>query len=323
MRRAPGVRLHLEDRRRLLRLSSDPGTPSRVVRRARMVLRASDGATNEQIALELRTSPGTVALWRRRFLGHGVAGIARDAPRPGRPTVISDNQIESIVLTTFHRRPPTRAYWSARLLARDSGVSKSSVQRIWRSRGISPRLSPRLRARGTGFDFVGQVTDLVGVYLGPSERAIAFSTDGRLPARRTGLLSFGGSTPAERRRRREELLDFLRVTDRETPRSFEVHLLVDGRVAPLPVPVELWLRRHPRFHLHPVRRDVTGRSLIDALVDGFAERRSGAGRLSSPHRLNHALRAHLGPRRRNSAPFVWTATSDEIRGPGTRATIHR
>jgi len=288
-----------------------------------MVLRANDGATNEQIAAELLTSPGTVALWRQRFLGHGVAGIARDAPRPGRPTVISDDQVDSVVRATLHRAPPAGAFWSSRTLARDSGLSKSTVQRIWKSRGIKTRSSPRPRHRRTGLDFVGQVTDLVGVYLGPSQRAIAFSTDERLPPQGTALLALGGSTPSERLRRREELLDFLRVTDRETPRTFEIHLLVDGRVAPLPVPVELWLRRHPRIHLHPVRRDVTGRSLIDALVDGFAQRRIGAGGASNPHRLNYALRGHLGPRRRRSASFVWTATSDEIRGIGTVAGVHR
>jgi transposase len=323
MRRAPSVKLHSEDRRRLLSIAQDREVPARIALRARVVLRAAEGGTNRRIAQELRTNPATAARWRQRFLVHGVAGIVKDAPRPGRPPRIPDSRIQAAVRATLTRKPPDRAVWSARSLARDTGLSKSTVQRIWRARGINPGRRPPPERSEAGFEFVGRITDLVGVYLSLFERVVAFSTDERLPGRRLSALGGLPLSPPRPPTRRAELLAFLKVTDRETPQGLDVHLMVDRRFAPPSPPIERWLSLHPRFHLHILPADAVGRDFFDDLVGGFSKRRTRPGAPSSPYRLQNALREHFRSARRSPTPFVWTATADEIRGLPPRASIRR
>ncbi len=194
------------------------------------------------------------------------------------------------------------------------GLSKSTVQRIWKARGIGPSRRPRPERTDAGLEFVGRVTDLVGVYLSLFERVVAFSTDERLPERK--LATHGGfpHPPPRPPNRGAELLAFLKVTDRETPQALDVHLMVESRFAPPPQAVERWLSLHPRFHLHILAGDSVGRDFFDDLVGGFSKRRARPGAPSSPHRLQNALREHFRTVRGSPRPFVWTATAEEIRG---------
>ncbi|MCI4362303.1 MAG: helix-turn-helix domain-containing protein [Thermoplasmata archaeon] len=314
MRKSAAVRLHWEQRHQLLAVAESPTTPPRVALRARIALRASDGAPNTLIARELRTNPATVALWRRRFLSHGVAGVARDAPRSGRPPTISAERIQEVLnaASDVHGSPEGRV--SVRRVAQRVGLSKSTVQRICHTHGLlgARRRPPRVSDRGMGF--LETVTDLVGLYVNPPGKAVAFSTDERLravvpPSR--GLLTSGIRPTANQA---QEFRAFLQMMDRETPSVLEVHLLLDSRMSPVPPEVDHWLSRHPRFHIHPLPRDRVGLTLMDRLIDGFSRRKDRPGASASAHRLKYALRDHLRRNRDPLATFVWTATSGEIRG---------
>lgn len=163
-------------------------------------------------------------------------------------------------------------------------------------------------------DFLEAVTDLVGLYVNPPGRAVAFSTDERVRPRTAGSASFAIPELATPRDQAAEFRSFLQMMDRETPRVLDVHMLVDSRLIPVPPAVEQWLDRHPRFHLHALPADRVGLTLMDRLIDGFSRRKDRPGASASAHRLKYALRDHLRRNKDPLATFVWTATSGEIRG---------
>lgn len=311
MRRAPVVALHWQERREVERLAQAPASPPRRRFRARIVLRASEGASNKEIAGELRTDPATVARWRHRFLLHGVAGIVRDAPRTGRPRSVPDAAVGQVIRLTLEHEGQKTARWSTRHLADLTGISRSTVHRIWKAQRIGthrPRIPP---GGGRGLDFLSKVTDMVGLYLDPPERALAFSTDERLRSSRLGSSELRALRNAERRDRGIEFRAFLQVLDRETPSPLDLHLLLDSRQAPGPPLLQRWLGQHPRFHLHYLPSDPSGETLIDRLVAEFSRRRPRTGESPSAQRLRQGIRDHFRSHRGTPAPFVWTTTARE------------
>jgi transposase len=296
----------------LVSLSRGPSTPPRVAFRARVVLRASSGAQNREIAEELHTSPGTVALWRRRFIAQRVPGIERDAPRPGRPSAIPASSIQALVRATVERRAPTGAPWTTRSLARAMGVSKSTVSRVWQSRRIHPQGSggaePPRRS-----EFVDRVTDFVGLYLNPPERAMAFCVDETARSTSLDLRERHAIEALREPDRGARFLSFLQAVDRETPKGFELHLVLDRLLAPTSPTVQRWLARHPRFQLHFLPTDPKRPNLIDHWFGEFTKKRIRANAYPSVTRLHQAIQAHLGGGGSFAVPFTWTATSEEIR----------
>ncbi len=305
MRRALSVPLPERDRRALESLLASPETSARLRTRASIVLRAAQGETNERIARELETDPGTAGRWRRRYLLHGIPGIVKDSPRPGRPVSMTDSKW-AYIRAARERPAPSGTPWSTRTLARDTGVSKSTIQRIWRAREFRPRPAAAPTAAGAGMRFVEKVVDMVGLYLDSPERAIAFATDERIRTPRV----WGGDLRVLAKFRQEnpgvEFRAFLQVIDRETPGPLDVHLLVDGRLAPLTPELGRWLSQHPRFHLHYLPWDRTGLTLVDRLVARFSQRRGRRGEPPSAQRLRHAIREHFQTGRESPGPFVWT-----------------
>ena len=314
MRRAPEVRLHRTDRSALAEFAASPSTPPRVALRARAILRAADGAENLAIARELGRSPATVARWRHRYLIQGLAGVTADAPRPGRPPVIPDATIRSIVRATLSRPPPRGRYWTVRGLAREVGVSKSSIHRIWRSQRLDPRRSSSPPPPSGGLGFLDRVTDMVGLYLNPPERAIAFSTDERARGSILGRGQRRAIAGVRRRSEGAELRAFLQTIDRETPKALDLHLLVDSRLVPSSPELQQWLTRHPRIYLHYLPSDQLGQTLIDRLVAEFSKKRVRPDTFPSVQRLHRALREHLRSTQAVPRPFVWAAPAQEIRG---------
>jgi transposase len=304
----------------LRELTSESGSNPRVAFRSRIVLRAAAGARNHDIANELHTSPGTVARWRRRFLVQRVPGIERDAPRPGRPPSIPASSIQALIRATLERSAPDGSPWTARSLARAMGVSKTTVHRLWQARRIRPRGSSSVD-RSSPSEFVDRVTDFVGLYLNPPERAMAFCVDEK------------GRTSALDRRERDairrvpepdrgaQFLSFLQAVDRETPPGFELHLVLDRLLAPTSPTVQRWLVRHPRFSLHFIPADATRPNAIDRWFGEFTKKRARGPSFPSVARLRRSIQSHLGSSGFLAGPFVWTATSDEIRSRAGRPII--
>ncbi|HTS32970.1 MAG TPA: helix-turn-helix domain-containing protein [Thermoplasmata archaeon] len=321
MRVAPSVRLHRKEWRELRALAENSAAPGRLRLRARVVLRAAEGVPNQKIAAELGTDPGTVGRWRRRFLLHGTPGVLRDAPRSGRPPSVPNSKVELVIHKALDREDPTGRRWSVRRLAEATGVSRSTVQRIVRARGAPPSRRHPVSEGGRGMGFLDQVTDMVGVYLNPPERAIAFSTDERAGAPRLGRAGLRSLDELRRRGQAEEFRAFLQVIERETPSPLDVHLLLDSRLAPAPPELTRWLTQHPRFHLHYLPSDRAGLTLVDRLVSEFSRRRVRPGESPSAQRLRHAIREHFRRGRGVPGPFVWTTSGEDIRTPSPRPGI--
>jgi len=149
--------------------------PAGLVRRAKIILLSAEGNTNVEIAQQLETSKNTVSLWRRRFLAQGIAGLY-DELRPGRPRPISDERIAQLVRKTLKTKPKAGTHWSIRQIAAETGLSKSTVHRIWQAFGLQPHRQRHFKLSNDPF-FVEKVRDIVGLYLNPPENAVVLCVD--------------------------------------------------------------------------------------------------------------------------------------------------
>lgn len=125
----------------LERWSRRPKSPHSIAQRARIVLLAADDMSNKDVAEKVGVNPATVLKWRKRFLESRLDGLI-DEPRSGAPRKITDADVEAVVVRTLEERPTDATHWSTRDLAAKSGMSASSVGRIWAECGGSCRRSP-------------------------------------------------------------------------------------------------------------------------------------------------------------------------------------
>jgi len=130
-RAAVEIELSEEEERRLRAVLRTPSASQQQAVRARIVLRAAEGATNTEIAAEAGVSLPTVGLWRRSFSERGLAGLM-DAPRSGRPRRIDDDEVQRVLALTLEPPPDGTTHWSVRRLAKATGISPTTVHRIWR-----------------------------------------------------------------------------------------------------------------------------------------------------------------------------------------------
>jgi transposase len=144
------------------------GTPQSVALRARIVLRAAAGLPNSQTAKEEGTSRPTVIFWRKRFQQGGPAALSEIAPGRGRKLTYGADRVKAVVEATTQTRPRGATHWSVRTMARAQGVSPSTVRRIWVAHGLQPHRTKR---------FSEKLTDVVGLYLNPPDRAIVLCVD--------------------------------------------------------------------------------------------------------------------------------------------------
>lgn len=179
-RPAPALVLTDADRVSLKRLCRRRTTAQALALRARIVLACGEGHTNKAVAQDLGVDQGTVAKWRRRFIDRGPDGLY-DEPKPGVPRSITDEQVEDLIIRTLETRPknprPKNAtHWSSRLMAQETGISTSSVQRIWRAFGLQPHRAETFKL-STDPLFIEKVRDVVGLYLEPPARAVVLCVD--------------------------------------------------------------------------------------------------------------------------------------------------
>ena len=282
MRRARPIELSEDERKTLEQWSRGRLTAVRVVQRAKIVLLAATGMENKAIARELGVGRDTVATWRLRFGEKRLAGIVKDAPRGGRTPTRRAQMTKRIVNTTLRGGPKDATHWSTRGLAKELGVGRSMVQRVWKMHGLKPH---RVRTFKLSNDkrFVEKMQDIVGLYLDPPERALVLCCDekGQIQAldrtqpglpikkgrcgtmthdyKRNGTTTlFAALELAEgkligscmKRHRHQEWLAFLKLIDAQTPADLDLHLIVDNYATHKHPKVKAWLTRHPRFHVH-------------------------------------------------------------------------
>ncbi len=338
------VRLSPEDRARLDGWVADRNSPQKLVWRARIVLLWADGAGLTDVVRATGKTKKTAYRWRQRYLEQGVAGLTRDATRPGRKKPLSAAVIKRVVDMTLHEKPPAGTHWSVRKMAKAVGLSHTSVQRIWAAHGLKPHLTRTFKLSNDPH-FAEKVQDVVGLYLDPPDKALVLCVDEKsqiqaldrtqpgLPLKkgRAGTMTHDykrhGTTTlfaaldvatgkvigeCMPRHRHQEFLRFLRTVDRQTPKSLDLHLIIDNYATHKHPKVKLWLKRHPRFQLHFTPTSASWLNLVErffGLITADAIRR---GVFKSVADLQKAIANYLDHHNVDPKPFVWTAPVHHI-----------
>jgi transposase len=332
------------DRARLERLVADRNTPRKVAWRAEIVLASADGLGTMAIMRRTGKAKPTVWRWQERYLEAGVDGLARDKTRPGRKKPLS-SQVKLAVLTkTAAERPPDATHWSARTMARAVGLSHRSVQRIWAEAGLKPHLVRTFKLSNDP-QFAEKVTDVVGLYLNPPDKALVLCVDEKsqiqaldrtqpgLPLKKgraatmthdykrhgttTLFAALDAKTGAvigqcQPRHRAAEFLRFLRTIDRNTAKHLEVHLIIDNYSTHKTEAVKAWLAKHPRFKMHFIPTSSSWLNLVERFFAEITRKRIRRGVFTSVAELEVAIHDYLNTHNADPKPFVWTKSADVI-----------
>ena len=333
-----------EQRRTLETWIQARNTPQKVVFRSRIVLLAANGRPNRRIASELETSRPTVILWRRRFVEGGPVALTEDEPGRGRKSGVKPEKVKQIVEATLHSCPANATHWSVRTMAAAQGVSPATVQRIWDAHGLQPHRSETFKL-SRDKRFVEKLTDVVGLYLNPPDKALVLCFDEKsqiqaldrtqpgLPMKkgRCGTMTHDykrhGTTTlfaalnvldgtvigdCMARHRHQEFLKFLRKIDRETPAHLLLHLILDNYSAHKHEAVQRWLKRHRRFQLHFTPTSSSWLNLVERWFREITDKRIRRGSFHSVSELEQAIRDYLAHNNQQPKPFVWTASVAKI-----------
>jgi transposase len=319
-------------------------TPQSVAVRARIVLLAAAGESNSRIARTLGVARPTVILWRSRFAAGGTAALTETRPGRGRKPQISAAKIKAIVQATTQTTPPGQTHWSCRTMAKAQGVSPATVQRIWDAHGLKPHRVRTFKLSNDPY-FTEKLTDVVGLYLNPPEKAIVLCVDEKsqiqaldrtqasLPMKKgragtmthdykrngtttlfAALSTLDGSVVGQclPRHRHQEFLKFLRTLEREFPGDRELHLIVDNYRTHKHANVDAWLAKHPRFHLHFTPTSSSWLNLVERWFRELTEKAIRRGVFHSVPDLTTAINAYLTAHNNDPKPFTWTASIETI-----------
>jgi transposase len=331
------------EREELERLARSRTVGAAMAFRARIILACAKGLENLEVAEQLGVNKHTVGKWRRRFVASRLDGLF-DEPRPGRPRLVSDADVERIVDTTLHKDPVAATHWSSRMLARQLGVSATSVQRVWRAFGLQPHRAESFSLSKDPL-FIEKVRDIVGLYMSPPDNAIVLCVDEKSqmqaldrsspllpmqpthPERRTATYSRHGTTSlfaaldiatgrvigkTFRRHRATEFVQFLGEIDRAVPSELDLHLVMDNYATHKTPEVKRWLLRHPRFHVHFTPTSSSWLNMVESFFSIVERRVTKRGVHRSKQALEKDVRAFLEAHNGDPRPFVWTKTADQI-----------
>ena len=314
-----------------------------LAQRARMVLASAEGLSNLAVAERVGVTPQTVGKWRRRFLAAGPGGLL-DEPRPGVPRSISDEQIERVIVTTLEESPRDATHWSTRAMAERTGLSQSSISRIWRAFSLAPHRSETWKLSKDPL-FIDKVHDVVGLYLDPPERALVLCVDEKsqiqaldrsapilpmlpgTPARAThddtrhgttslfAALDVGSGRVYEQLHSRHRAIEFgrfLRHLDAQVPPELDVHLILDNYATHKTPQIRRWLARHSRFHLHLTPTGASWLNQVERFFSELTTKRLRRGSHRSVLALRRDIREWVALWNESPRPFAWTKTADEI-----------
>jgi len=341
---AQQILLEPSNRFELQRWVNAHGTPQQVTQRCRIILAATGGRQDNEIAEDMQINFKTVALWRGRFLKEGIDCLWEVASGRGRKPSCPMAKVAAIIDATLQTKPAGATHWSCRSMAKKQGVSKATVNRIWQSHQIKPH-----RTKGFKLSrdprFLEKLTDVVGLYLNPPQKALVLCIDEKshiqaldrtqpgLPLKkgRCGTMTHdykrNGTTTlfaalevaqgkvvgqCYARHRHQEFLKFLGRLDDEFPDDLQLHVVMDNYGTHKHPRVQRWLKRHPRFITHFIPTSSSWLNLVERWFGELTGKRIRRGVFVSVDDLKMAIEEFLSAWNADPKPFVWTATVDSI-----------
>jgi transposase len=334
-----------EEREQLVRWSRRRKSSQALALRSRIVLACADGADNKTVASQLGCAPATVGKWRSRFVEHRLDGLADEA-RPGRPATVTADQVEDVVVATLESTPPNATHWTRAKMAERTGLSKSTIGRIWKAFDLKPHRAEGFKLSNDPL-FIEKVYDIVGLYLDPPEAAVVLSVDEKsqvqalarsqpafpmmpgMPEKRThdyvrhGTTSLFAALNVEdgtvisalhRRHRASEFKKFLAKIDTEVPDHLQIHLICDNYGTHKHPTVNKWLQAHPRFHMHFTPTYASWINQVERLFAYVTADLLQRSDHRSVQALEADIRTWVNAWNQNPKPFVWTKTADQILG---------
>jgi transposase len=350
-RKASTINLTEDERDFLQRLVRRRKVALADAQRAEIILRSADGLNNCRIARVVGVTRETVRKWRGRFVRHRLDGLD-DEPRCGTPRKIGDKRIEDIVTKTLESKPKDATHWSTRGMAKASGVSASTVHRIWRAFSLQPHRAETFKL-STDPQFVEKVRDIVGLYLDPPEKALVICVDEKsqiqaldrtqplLPMRpgqierRTHDYNRHGTTTlfagliaavtAEtkiragtvigtcmQRHRAQEFRKFLEEVERNVPDGLDVHVVMDNASSHKTKLIRNWFARRPHWHQHFTPTSSSWINQVERFFALVAEKQIKRGAHKSVKQLVAAIQTFITQHNKNPRPLRWTKSADDI-----------
>ena len=339
----PALNLTAAERETLQNWSRRPKSAQALALRARMILQCAQGATNTQVAEHIHVRKQTVGKWRQRFVERRLDGLL-DEPRPGTPRKVSDAEVERVLTMTLESTPQDATHWSTRSLAKESGLSRSTVNRIWRAFALQPHRSETFKLSKDPL-FIDKVRDIVGLYMNPPDRALVLCVDEKsqiqaldrtqplLPMRpgqverRTHDYARHGTTSlfaaldvktgtvigeCHRRHRSMEFRKFLDTIEQAVPQPLDVHLVLDNYGTHKTATIRRRLAKRPRFHVHFTPTSASWINLVERWFAALTDKQIRRGVHRSVRELETTIKRYLAVTNQSPKPFVWTKSADEI-----------
>lgn len=342
-RAAAQIVLTPDERAALESLATRRKTAQAMAMRARIVLASAEGHQSKQIAAKLDVNEDTVGKWRKRFAERRLEGL-EDEPRSGTPRTIDDARIEAVIVATLESTPANATHWASRGMAKASGLSTSSVQRIWRAFGLQPHRLETFKL-STDPNFVAKVRDVVGLYMSPPDRAIVLCVDEKSqiqaldrsqpmlpmrsgqPARRSHDYKRHGTTSlfaaldiatgavigkCYARHRAKEFRKFLDEIEAAVPPGLDVHLVMDNYATHKTQLIRNWLAKRPRWHVHLTPTSASWLNQVERFFALISDRKIKRGIHRNVASLRADIMSYIKAHNADPKPFRWSKSADDI-----------
>lgn len=344
MRVAPIIELAGPMYNKLVRYSNASNISPKLRRRSKIVLLAAEGKNNKTIARELGIDQPQVGRWRRRFAELGLPGISKDASRPGRIQALGPEKESEVIEKTLHSKPKGATHWSRSSMAKEVGISESSVGKIWSRNGLKPHLHETFKISNDP-KFEEKLCDIVGLYLSPPEHAVVFSCDEKsqiqaldrtqpgLPLKkgrgqtmthdykRNGTSSLFSALEVAtgkviatcmKKHRHVEWLKFLKMIESSVDSDKEIHIICDNYATHKHAKVKAWLAKRPRIHVHYTPTSASWLNMVERFFRDITDKCIRRGVFHSVADLEQKILEYIASHNEDPSPFIWTAKAHDI-----------